>query len=212
MTGELPADYRLPSMRKLAHWYGVSLQTVQAAMHVLRAIGLVRVMPGVGTFVTRPREHGAALNHAWLRASPSELGLMRFAIDAHVPPVVAKNVRRLEGGRVPRAVANLPFLAMERSITRHARPATYVKADADFHRSAATCIPGAEIIGVMYQRLVDRMTPSLLAAADGLRDQHLSDLHVALAEAIMGGRTYTSARLARAIARRELTALEETLG
>jgi hypothetical protein len=29
---------------------------------------------GVGTFVARPREHGAALNHAWLRASVLSAG------------------------------------------------------------------------------------------------------------------------------------------
>lgn len=177
MTGDLPVDSRLPSMEKLAAWYGVSLPTVQASIHVLRAIGLVRVMPGVGTFVTRPREHGAALNHAWLRASPNELALIRFAIDSHLPAVVARSIGMADSDRVPRHVADLPFLAMERSITRHGWPETYVRADVAFHRSIAAAVPGAEITAAMYERLVDRMTPVLRAAADAQRDVELSDLH-----------------------------------
>lgn len=199
-------------MQKLAAWYGVSLPTVQASIHVLRAIGLVRVMPGVGTFVTRPREHGAALNHAWLRASPRELALIRFAIDSHLPAVVASSIRVADRDRLPRHVAGLPFLAMERSISRHAWPETYVRADIAFHRSIAAAVPGAEITAAMYQRLVDRMTPVLRAAADAQRDVELSDLHVRLAEAVRDGRPLSAARLARSVARRELAALEDALG
>lgn len=212
VTGNLPADQRLPSMRRLAAWYGVSLPTIQASIHVLRAIGLVRVMPGVGTFVVRPREHGAALNHAWLRASPSELGLMRYAIDSQLATVVARRIRAADRERLPRNVADLPFLAMERSISRHQWPDTYVRADAAFHRSIAAAVDGAEIMAALYQRLVDRLKPSLVAAAGRHRDGELSDLHVKLAEAIRDGRPLSAARLARTIARRELAALEETLG
>ena len=45
---------RLPSQRTLEQEYGVSLPTVQAAVELLIADGLVRVSPGKGTFVTRP--------------------------------------------------------------------------------------------------------------------------------------------------------------
>lgn len=212
VTGDLPVNSRLPSMQKLATWYGVSLPTMQAAVHVLRAIGLVRVMPGVGTFVARPREHGAALNHAWLRASPSELGLMRFAVDSQLPTVLARGIRAAGLAVLPRNVADLPFLVMERSASRHSWPETFVKADAAFHRSVAAAVPGAEILATLYQRLVDRLRPGLLAAADRQRDEGLAILHAELAEAIRDGRPLNAARLARAVARRELAALEEALG
>jgi DNA-binding FadR family transcriptional regulator len=212
VTGDLPVNSRLPSMQKLAMWYGVSLPTVQAAIHVLRAIGLVRVMPGVGTFVARPREHGAALHHAWLRASPSELGLMRFAVDSQLPGVLARSIRAAGPALLPRNVADLPFLVMERSVARHSWPETFVRADAAFHRSIAAAVPGAEMLATVYQRLVDRLIPTLLAAADRQRDERLSILHVELAEAIRDGGPLSAARVARAVAQRELAALREVLG
>ena len=211
VTGDLPVNSRLPSMQKLATWYGVSLPTVQAAVHVLRAIGFVRVMPGVGTFVARPREHGAALNHAWLRASPSELGLMRFAVDSQLPAVLAGSVQAAGPALLRRNVADLPFLAMERSAARHSWPETFVIADAAFHRSIAAAVPGAEILATLYQRLVNRLQPGLLAAADRQREEGLSILHLELAEAIRDGRPLSAARVARAVARRELAALREVL-
>jgi DNA-binding FadR family transcriptional regulator len=212
VTGDLPVNSKLPSMQKLATWYGVSLPTMQAAVHVLRAIGLVRVMPGVGTFVVRPREHGAALNHAWLRASPSELGLIRFAVDSQLPAVLARSIRAAGPTLLPRNVADLPFWVMERSASRHSWPETFVKADVAFHRSIGAAVPGAEILAPLYQRLVDRLQPSLLAAADRQRDEGLSIMHVELAAAIRDGRPLSAARLARAVARRELAALQEALG
>lgn len=212
VTGELAANQRLPSIQKLATWYGVSLPTMQSAMHILRAIGFVRATPGVGTFVTRPREHGAALNHAWLRASVNELGLIKFAMDSELPIVVASRVRASHRDLLPRNVADLPFLAMERSISRHFWPEDYVKADVAFHRSVAAAVPRAEIMAALYQRLADRLMPSLAIAADTQRGAQLSELHIDLAEAIRDGRPLRAGRLARTVARRELAALEETLG
>lgn len=199
-------------MRKLAAWYGVSLPTMQASIHILRAIGLIRVMHGVGTYVVRPREHGAALNHAWLRASPNELALMRFALDSQLPIVVARSVRSRYAELLPPRVADLPFLALERSVSRHAWPETYVTADVTFHRSMAAALPGAEIMATLYQRLTDRLKPTLLAAAERREGTDLSELHVALAAAVHDGRPVSAARLSRAIARRELAALEDALG
>lgn len=213
VTGDLTADQRLPSMRKLAAWYDVSLPTMQAALHILRAIGLIRVMPGVGSFVARPRQHGAALNHAWLRASPRELGLMRFAMDAQLPIIVARTSRPTDDRqRLGRHVANLGFLAMERSISRHSWPESYVAADVAFHRSIAAALVGAEIMASLYQRLTDRMRPILLAAADQQRNHELSEQHIRLAEAVRAGQPLSAGRLARAVARQELAALEAVLG
>ena len=76
----------------------------------------------------------------------------------------------------------------------------------------AAAVPGAEILATLYQRLVDRLRPGLLAAADRQRDEGLAILHVELAEAIRDGRPLSAARLARAVARREFAALEEALG
>jgi DNA-binding GntR family transcriptional regulator len=49
-------DYgpRLPSYHKLADELGVAPMTVQAAIKILKAEGLVYGVPGRGTFVRRP--------------------------------------------------------------------------------------------------------------------------------------------------------------
>ncbi|HTT95590.1 MAG TPA: GntR family transcriptional regulator [Solirubrobacterales bacterium] len=50
-TGRLPAGERLPSVRRLADWAGVNLNTVRAVYAGLEATGLVVSHQGRGTFV-----------------------------------------------------------------------------------------------------------------------------------------------------------------
>lgn len=50
-TGRLPAGERLPSVRRLAEWAGVNLNTVRGVYAGLEATGLVVSQQGRGTFV-----------------------------------------------------------------------------------------------------------------------------------------------------------------
>jgi GntR family transcriptional regulator len=50
-TGRLPAGEKLPSVRRLAEWAGVNLNTVRAAYAGLEEAGLVASQQGRGTFV-----------------------------------------------------------------------------------------------------------------------------------------------------------------
>src|ERR1700754_4076451 len=50
-TGRLPAGERLPSVRRLADWAGVNLNTVRTVYAALEAAGLVGSHQGRGTFV-----------------------------------------------------------------------------------------------------------------------------------------------------------------
>lgn len=64
-SGELRTGDRLPSRGELARSFGVSTNTVLAAIRVLRSEGLVRGQQGRGTFVRSPaarqaREQGSA--------------------------------------------------------------------------------------------------------------------------------------------------------
>jgi DNA-binding GntR family transcriptional regulator len=52
-SGEIPDGTRLPSGPELAEIYGVSRGTVIKAVDALREDGLVRVLTGRGTFVTK---------------------------------------------------------------------------------------------------------------------------------------------------------------
>lgn len=55
-AGEFGDSGRLPSETDLAEWYGVARMTVRRAHEELTERGLVRVVPGKGTFVVRPQD------------------------------------------------------------------------------------------------------------------------------------------------------------
>ena len=52
-SGELQPGARLPAERELAREYGVAIGTARRAVKELASRGLVRVLPGRGTFVSR---------------------------------------------------------------------------------------------------------------------------------------------------------------
>lgn len=54
-AGELPPNKPLPSERRLADEYGVSLGTARHATRLLRYRGLVITIRSKGTYVTDPR-------------------------------------------------------------------------------------------------------------------------------------------------------------
>lgn len=54
-AGDLAVGARLPGERDLADEYGVALGTARRAMRELRDRGLVRTLPGKGTYITQPR-------------------------------------------------------------------------------------------------------------------------------------------------------------
>lgn len=57
-AGEFAAGNPLPSEAALAEWYGVARMTIRRAHRELAGRGLVRVVPGKGTFVRRPEDGG----------------------------------------------------------------------------------------------------------------------------------------------------------
>ena len=55
-SGEIPPRRAVPSKRMLRQRYDVSARTVDAAMAILRAEGLIEAEPGKGLFVTERRQ------------------------------------------------------------------------------------------------------------------------------------------------------------
>ena len=53
-NGELKTGDRLPSERELSEEFGVSRTIVREAINLLKASGIIRSKPGVGSFVTAP--------------------------------------------------------------------------------------------------------------------------------------------------------------
>lgn len=196
----------------MAGFFAVSVPTLQAAVHILASLGLVRVSRGVGTFVARPRHGAAVLNHAWLKITPGELAIMRFAIDTQVPVIVARLVRTKPIIRLPATLSDIAFWAHDRAGYRSDFPEQFLRADVRFHLEVARSVRGAEVTADLYQRIMERLLPHLMAVADvQAADPTLDELHRALASTILDGQPVAAARLARALARRELESLNESL-
>jgi len=54
-SGELPPGRQMPSQTALAEHYRVSVPTVQQALGILQAEGMIDAVQGLGTFVRKPR-------------------------------------------------------------------------------------------------------------------------------------------------------------
>ncbi|MFG1615644.1 GntR family transcriptional regulator [Nonomuraea wenchangensis] len=55
-TGDYKAGERIPSLIDLIEEFGIANATGQKVMRALRADGLIRTEPGMGSFVTTPEE------------------------------------------------------------------------------------------------------------------------------------------------------------
>jgi DNA-binding FadR family transcriptional regulator len=213
VSGDLAPDRKLPSMRRLAHLFGVSIPTIEGAIRVLVAIGLVRVSRGVGTFITQPKAEAVLLNYAWREASAHELILLRTTIDERATPLVAAMVARGPWNRLPKTLGDISFFAQERSVRRVGDPRSFLRADATFHRTVLRSVRGAEIGATLYERIAARGFDILMPVADvQAADAELDALHLDSAAAIIDGEVARATRLARAIARRELASLGQGLG
>lgn len=213
MSGKLAPDQRLPAVKKLAALYGVSTPTMHAALASLASLGLIRMAHGVGTFVDRPRDRAALLNHAWLNATTDELLLMRGSLDEDLAVVAARTVAASKRDRPARPLTFLALLARDREALRHAWPETFLDADSAFHQMIAAAVPGAAVATQLRERIDRRLRLRLLVVAGSLaEDRQLDRGHHRLAAAILAGDALGAGRLARAIARREAAPLRTALG
>jgi GntR family transcriptional repressor for pyruvate dehydrogenase complex len=210
VAGALRPDRPLPSMRNLAEMYGVSLPTMQCALHALASMGFVHISHGVGVFVARPRSPATALIYACKEATPVELAGIRAMIDERAPVLAARAVAQADSPLLPGPLRDLKFLAAERSTDRNGVPAeVFVRADLRFHRAIVASVMGAEVMSSLYDQVGRRLMPHLTTAASRqARDQGLDQAHLALATAIIDGQMPAAARLAGTIARREAESVE----
>lgn len=204
VAGDLPVGHRLPSIQRLARLLGVSTPTAQAAVHILVALGFVRVSRGNGTYVRSLPNDSASLIHALMQAGPFELAAMRAAIDERAAPLAAAAVARSRHDRVSRPLGELNLLAGERSARRWSYADSYLRADLAFHAAVVRSASGMEVAHEIYQAIGRRLEPAMLRGAGLLAgDRRLDEQHTALAAAILDGNALAAARLAYAIARRE---------
>ena len=104
-TGQLAAGERLPSLRRLAEWAGVNLNTVRAAYEGLERDGLVVSRQGQGTFVVEGLAAAPELEEIAAEA-------LRRARDAGLGPrelaIVTMACASLPGGLEDEPPAELP--------------------------------------------------------------------------------------------------------
>lgn len=114
---------QLPSTRALVSRHGASPVTVQRALRVLAAQGLVESRPGVGTFVRTPAPVARGADYAWqtgaLGAPPSRGPQLSTALRS-----VANDVIALHSGYPDREL--LPERLVRTAFTRAARGAAVV--------------------------------------------------------------------------------------
>ena len=184
-----------------------------AAVHVLVALGLIRTSHGIGTFVTGPGHRASLLNYAWREASLRELAIVRSAIDERAPALFANRMRTYRSAVPTSAVSDLNFFAVERSAQRRGAADRFVTADLAFHRAMLDGLQGIEIGRVLYERIGERLRPTLEAAAADMAEAEELDLaHRALAHAVADGDLPRAVRTSRFVARRELHSTNVALG
>jgi GntR family transcriptional regulator, transcriptional repressor for pyruvate dehydrogenase complex len=211
VSGDLPMDHRLPSVSRLAELHGVSQPTAYAAVQILAALGFVRTRQGVGTFVQRGTGPVTAASHGWLHATLEELVMTRGTLDRMAATAAARHVADAAPARVAPTLRNLPFLAAERRVGRHAWAEVFVEADAAFHAAVARADQDRQVSAVTSRLVDERLRPSALAAADRLAgDEELNRWHDRLAVVILNGRAASAGHLAARIAAREGDAMIRT--
>lgn len=197
-------------MGRLAQLYGVCVPTVSSALHILSALGFVRITPGVGTFVRRAVAPIAELNHGWIHATPMELALLRATLDRQLAVAAAGLIASAPTERLPPALEDLGFLTLERQWSGHAWAEDFLRADFAYHAAIARAVRGAEVTAALYGFLAERLLAHLVPHAERqIADQELSDLHRGLTEAIVNGQPTRAGRLAGEIARREAASVME---
>jgi DNA-binding GntR family transcriptional regulator len=83
-AGELAAGTKLPSGRELANQWGVALMTLQKAVDLLRAEGLVYSQQGRGVFVAATGEQPPQLNVRALQEKVDDLRRRLEAVEQHL--------------------------------------------------------------------------------------------------------------------------------
>ncbi len=180
----------LPAERELAGMFGVGRPTIQHALRLLEAAGLVEGRRGRngGTFITRPDEDSLAADDMIVRVMRhrkelEDLLLYRRLIEPAVARVAASTRRKADLAAMRRAIRGMAAASSEPDYMRH---------DTDFHIAVAQATGNAVLtraIEEVRMRLNDAMT--LLPESDAWH-RRISGEHDALLDAIENGDAYTA--------------------
>lgn len=183
----------LPAERELAVMFGVGRPTIQHAMRLLEAAGLVEARRGRtgGTFITGYDQDSLAVDDLILRVMRhrkelEDVLLYRRVIEPAVARVAAGTRRGADLAAMRRAIRGMAAATSEPDYMRH---------DTDFHIAVAQATGNAFLtraIEEIRMRLNDAMT--LLPESDAWH-KRISGEHEALLEAIENGDAETAESL-----------------
>lgn len=175
----------LPAERELAGMFGVGRPTIQHALRMLEAAGLVEARRGRlgGTFITHPAEDSLAADDLIVRVMRQrkeleDLLLYRSIIEPAVARVAAATRRNADLAAMRRAILGMAAAGSEPDYMRH---------DTDFHMAVARATGNGLLtraIEEIRMRLNDAMT--LLPESDAWHVR-ISGEHEELLEAIERG-------------------------
>lgn len=175
----------LPAERELATMFGVGRPTIQHALRLLEAAGLVEARRGRrgGTFVSRQDQDGVASDGLLVRVVRNRKELedllqYRSLVEPAVARVAAATRRRADIAAMRKAIRGMSESTTEPDYMRH---------DTDFHIALARATGNAVLTTVIEDirmKLNDAMT--LLPESDTWH-RRISGEHEALLEAIESG-------------------------
>jgi GntR family transcriptional regulator, transcriptional repressor for pyruvate dehydrogenase complex len=191
---KLRPGQQLPSIRRLAAHYGISIPTLRTALNTLAYLGLIELRQGAGCFVSPRPPKPEALSVGLERAGRAQLHSLRRMLE---PEAAALTAARAD----PVLASELRFWAMERE--RRASlgsVAGLVDADAHFHR---LLVAGSRssLVTRLHDRVIERLHEADLRHARRRLDHpELAGWHRSLVEAVSQGDGAAANRLAAALA------------
>lgn len=145
ISGEYQAGDKLPSERVLGERFGVGRSSIREALRRLEADGLVRIVHGVGTFVSDGREAGGQSALATLLVldgiTVPELFEARRALEGETAAQAAERLTESEGGRLREILRQLEDETLSDE--------TYVETDVALHLAIAQATKNKVLIRLL---------------------------------------------------------------
>jgi GntR family transcriptional repressor for pyruvate dehydrogenase complex len=190
-SGEYSIGTKLPPEPELTRQLGIGRSTLREAVRVLAHNGVLEVRQGDGTYVRSLPADGEPLARRLRRATVSEVGEVRRALEIEIVRLAAERHREedLEDIR--------SFLAIRRQALARKDTAAALDADIAFHYAVAWATHNEVLVDIyrIFAKSLRRALPTPSKRPDS--EQSLTEaLHLRLVEAIEGRDAVAAAAIA----------------